>query len=115
MENSIIDTAAFLNLRDSIGSEFMTELVNTYLADAPMQIKAMRAALEAADAEVFRRAAHSLKSTSLNFGAIELGEQARALEYLGRENRLREVGNALEDIEGLFMLVSEELMRLQNG
>lgn len=112
MENQIIDSAAYFGLKESVGAEFMVELVNTYLADAPAQIAVMREALSAADAERFRRAAHSLKSTSLNFGAVELAGHARELELLGRDNRLQDVGDALQTIDRLFSLVSAELKRL---
>jgi HPt (histidine-containing phosphotransfer) domain-containing protein len=43
----------------------------------------LRSARAAADAERFRRAAHSLKSNGMTFGATTLGALARALELQG--------------------------------
>ena len=46
-------------------------------------IAELRAAGERADAEAFRRTAHSLKSNGLTFGALAFAAQARALELGG--------------------------------
>ena len=45
----------------------------------------LRAARAAADADRFRRAAHSLKSNSHTFGALGLGALARDLELTRHE------------------------------
>jgi HPt (histidine-containing phosphotransfer) domain-containing protein len=43
----------------------------------------LRSARAAGDADRFRRAAHSLKSNGMTFGATTLGTLARALELRG--------------------------------
>ena len=68
-----IDRAIFAELQDSAGAEFVTELVGTFLEDAPALIVELRSARAAADADRFRRAAHSLKSNGNTFGAMALG------------------------------------------
>jgi histidine phosphotransfer protein HptB len=83
MPTSLIDPAAFAELQDTAGADFVAELVQTFLEEAPQMLAELDAALAAGSAERFRRAAHSLKSNANTFGALRLGELARALELGG--------------------------------
>jgi len=78
-----IDGATFNELRWTVGAEFVNELVNAFFEEAPQMLADLRRARTAADAELFRRVAHSLKSNSATFGAQELASLARALELNG--------------------------------
>ena len=80
-----IDQGTFKALQEAAGAEFVAELVDTFLEEAPRMMDGLEAALAARNADAFRRAAHSLKSNSLTFGATELGTQARALELDGMD------------------------------
>ena len=75
-----IDRATFEALKETTGAEFVLELVDTFLQEAPAMLEDLRRALAAKDAEKFRRTAHSLKSNSNTFGALTLGAMARELE-----------------------------------
>ena len=81
-----IDPAVFKALQEAAGAEFVAELVDTFLEEAPRMMGALQAALSVRDAEAFRRAAHSLKSNSYTFGAAELGARAKALELGGLDS-----------------------------
>jgi HPt (histidine-containing phosphotransfer) domain-containing protein len=84
MSSTTIDPAIFAELRDTAGADFVSELVATFAdEEAPQMLAALRDALAAGSAERFRRAAHSLKSNAMTFGAVPLGEMARALELGG--------------------------------
>ena len=81
-----IDTAIFAELQDTAGADFVTELVDTFLDEAPTMLAELRAAQSnpsGQSADAFRRAAHSLKSNSQTFGALRLADLARALELGG--------------------------------
>jgi histidine phosphotransfer protein HptB len=80
MPASEIDLPTFEELKASAGAEFVTELVGTFLEEAPQMLAELRSARAAGAAERFRRAAHSLKSNSNTFGALRLGGLARDLE-----------------------------------
>ena len=80
MSASEIDLPTFEELKASAGDEFVTELVGTFLEEAPQMLAELRSARAAGAAERFRRAAHSLKSNSNTFGALRLGALARELE-----------------------------------
>ena len=76
----VIDEATYKALEEAAGAAFVADLASTFLEEAPGMIEQMRSALAARDADTFRRAAHSLKSNSLTFGALALGKSARELE-----------------------------------
>ena len=75
-----IDLDTFRALEDSAGADFVVELVDAFLEDAPKMLDTLRASLAARDTVAFRRTAHSLKSNGMTFGALALSEMARELE-----------------------------------
>ena len=80
MSDPLIDRQTFEELREAAGADFVAELVDTFLEEAPQMLAELRAAQADAAADRFRRAAHSLKTNALTFGAMVLGAAARALE-----------------------------------
>jgi HPt (histidine-containing phosphotransfer) domain-containing protein len=108
----VIHKATFEELKSLSGADFINELIDAFLEDGPTMIQAMRSAQEAKDADTFRRNAHSLKSNANTFGASELGELAKELELMGRENNL-DLGNRLERLEMAFEKVADELRGLR--
>src|SRR5215211_9444422 len=104
----VIDKATFEELKQMSGADFINELIDAFLDDAPNMISQMQTAIMSKDVESFRRNAHSLKSNANTFGATELGALAKELEMMGRENNL-EVGNRLEVLNEMFGKVAEEL------
>lgn len=105
---SIIDKATFNELKQMSGADFINELIDAFLEDAPNMIQNMYAALDTKDVESFRRNAHSLKSNANTFGATELGTLAKELEFMAKENNL-EVGNRLDVLNETLGKVAEEL------
>ena len=104
----VIDKATFNELKQMSGEDFINELIDAFLDDAPNMIQNMQAALDTKDVEAFRRNAHSLKSNANTFGATELGVLAKELEFMGKENNLN-IGNKLEILGEAFGKVAEEL------
>lgn len=81
MTSATIDPAIFAELKDTAGADFVCDLVGTFAdEEAPQMLAELREALAAGSAERFRRAAHSLKSNAMTFGALPLGELSRTLE-----------------------------------
>jgi len=83
MTGPVIDPATFDELRAHAGAEFVAELVETFADEAPGLVGELRSAFAAGAVDRFRRAAHSLKSNSLTFGAMRLAALARGLELGG--------------------------------
>ena len=108
----VIDKAAFEELKQLSGADFINELIDAFLEDAPNMIQNMRTAAAEGDVETFRRNAHSLKSNAYTFGATYLGRLARELEVMGRESNLA-IGNRLEVLDEEFGRVAQELRGLR--
>ena len=83
MSDQPIDAAVYAALKATTGAEFVVELANTFLEEAPGMLADLRNASAAGDTERFRRAAHSIKSNANTFGALRLAALARALELSG--------------------------------
>ena len=115
MSAPAIDRAIFGELQEAAGAEFVTELVDTFLEDAPALLAELRAARTAADPDRFRRAAHSLKSNSQTFGATALGKLARALELNGLNTDAAADVAAIEAIDAAYALAAAELKAIGHG
>jgi HPt (histidine-containing phosphotransfer) domain-containing protein len=111
----IIDRNTFNELKQISGEEFINELIDTFLEDAPKMIVEMKTALEDGNADSFRRAAHSMKSNAATFGANDLYAFAKDLEMLGRENKLSEAGSRFGSLEEAYASVRMELGRLKSA
>jgi HPt (histidine-containing phosphotransfer) domain-containing protein len=115
MSASAIDLPVYNNLKSEMGDDFIVELVETYLADAPNCFAQMRTALQPADPEGFRRAAHSLKSTSASFGAMHLSALAKELELVAKTGTLEGVEPKLEMAASAWLQVEIALKELIHG
>ena len=110
----VIEKTTFAELKQMSGAEFINELVDTFLEDAPKLIEEIKTALKANNADSFRRAAHSMKSNAATFGASQLAELAKELEMLGKENKLHETGNRLRALEEAVESACNELRGLKS-
>jgi len=110
-----IDAAAFANLLEMTGGdiEFVDDLVDTYLEEGVSLIGRMRTAAAAGDGgtDELLRAAHSLKSSSLNVGALALGEQCRSLEADARGGPVTDAGPRVDAIASGFDAARAALLR----
>jgi HPt (histidine-containing phosphotransfer) domain-containing protein len=112
MTDAAIDPAAFAKLVEITGGdlEFVDELVDTYLQDGVSQVAALRAAAESGSPEDLVRPAHTLKSSSLNVGALELGALSRSLEEAARQGPLADAAARVEAIAASFEAARRALL-----
>ncbi|WP_345294276.1 hybrid sensor histidine kinase/response regulator [Luteimonas vadosa] len=83
----VIDETVLEELRDMLGNE-LNHLVEVFLEDTPRIIDALEQAAAGGDFEALRDAAHSLKSSSANLGAMALSAAAKRAELGARERTL---------------------------
>ena len=110
-----IDQTTFDDLRETAGADFVAELVDTFLEEAPAMLADLRSARAAADADRFRRAAHSLKSNSHTFGAMALGALAREVELRGLSADPSVDSAALDALEAAYAQAASALTELCDG
>ena len=115
MTDAVIDAATFADLQEAAGSEFVTELVGTFLEEAPEMLADLRSARAAGDGERFRRAAHSLKSNCNTFGALGLGLMAREIELRSLQADAAQDAAALDALDADYAKVAAALQDLIRG
>ena len=115
MAQPAIDPITFEELQQTAGTEFVRELIDTFLAEAPSMLATLDRALAARNADEFRRAAHSLKSNSNTFGALALGALARELELSGIDPVLADSAKPLEALRREYARVAAALTELRHA
>jgi HPt (histidine-containing phosphotransfer) domain-containing protein len=84
-----IDAEALDLLVEMIGPDepaAVLDLLDTYIADSTRQIEELQHAFAAGDLKTTHRLAHSMKSSSATFGALDLSKHCEALEHAAKDN-----------------------------
>ena len=87
---AVIDVTVLESLADDLGSvDVVVDLVRTFLNELHGRRTLLSAAAEVGDVTAARAAAHTLKSSALLLGAIELGRACQQFETIERVDDLR--------------------------
>jgi signal transduction histidine kinase len=97
------------------GADLVRRVLQAFLETAPQGLAQVESASAAGDGAGLSRAAHALKSSAANAGAEALSSLYRRLEALGREARIDEARELLEQIrreheravDGMRRLIAE--------
>lgn len=114
-EPPVIDLQSIENLRElnpGDNDEFLREIIGIYLEDTPLRLAELDQSLAAADTPTFTRAAHSIKGSSANVGAMAVRAVAETLEHQSAKQGLGEVAGLLASLKGEFERVKAELAKL---
>ncbi len=101
-------------MQEELGEEFPIFL-QAYLDGTRDSISEMRESYENKDLRTLLRAAHSIKSSSLNAGAVRLSTLAKALENEVKENQLGDVMTRIDELEREFERVMHALDQQHGG
>ena len=115
MTENQIDLTVYSELQETTGPDFVIELVDTFLEEAPGMLSDLREARADGDTDRFRQAAHSLKSNANIFGAVALAAQARAFELGGLDDDPSRDETALTKLEATYASAAAALEALRNG
>ncbi len=113
-----INTAALRELLESIGAddlEFFDSLINDFVTDASDLAGSLTTAATAGDLDEARKAAHTLKSSALMFGAEFLSYAARDAEHAAREDDLVGLRKAAAPVDYLLGQVTSDLRARQSA
>src|SRR4051812_8215490 len=114
-DSSVIDPQAIENLRalnPGDNDEFLREITGIFLEDTPERITELDQSLAAGDIAKFTRAAHSIKGSSANLGAMALRAVAEKLEHESRTTGLAGVSSLVADVKVEFARAQAELGKL---
>jgi len=90
--------------------EFVNELIDIYIVETPKQIQAIASALAMKSLPSLMIAAHTLKGSSLNLGAKQLGALCLKFEEIGRAGKSIPNGISIVEIENEFENVKTMLL-----
>ncbi len=94
----ILNPKTLQQLRQEMGGD-IGFVFERFLKGLPKRLTALRTAVAEKDFAALKSAAHQLKGTAMTIGADRLGQQALALETLGRQGEVPEGEKALEPLE----------------
>jgi CheY-like chemotaxis protein/HPt (histidine-containing phosphotransfer) domain-containing protein len=109
------DDNALQSLRDLGGEDFLAEVIDTFLADAPTLLATLHRSLDENDAEELRRAAHTLKSNSSTLGAEPFCDLCRELEQRAKLGELDDASELVDRIERQYPQLEEALGGLRKA
>ena len=90
---------------------FLAEIINAYLNDTHQRLSDLEQCMAAGDMISFIRAAHTIKGTSANLGALSLRAAAEALEHTTRKDNIVPM-ELLEGVRSEFSKTEVELKAL---
>lgn len=111
----VIDPQAIENLRalnPDDGDEFLREIIAIYLEDTPQRMAELEQSLSSGDIPKFTRAAHSIKGSSANVGALAVRAIAEQLEHHSTKQGLDGVASMMETLKAEFSRAQAELAKL---
>ena len=85
--------------------DVVEKILRAFLHSSAALVTTMRDAVSRADATALGRAAHNLKSSSANVGALKLSAYCRDLEALGRAQTLAKTNEVLAELEAEYVRV----------
>jgi signal transduction histidine kinase/DNA-binding response OmpR family regulator/HPt (histidine-containing phosphotransfer) domain-containing protein/PAS domain-containing protein len=99
-ESPLLEPAALANLLSIVGGEFdfLAELIDSFLEDAPKLLAELEQFIAAGDSSGVRRVAHSLKSNGADFGATTFSNLCKELEMKARSDVLDGAGDLAAQI-----------------
>ncbi|EDX84873.1 PAS fold family [Synechococcus sp. PCC 7335] len=91
-----LDTTSMESL--STDREFLEEICNSFLDDAPGRVRELRMAVDTADAPTIATTAHALKSLSGCIGAMSLFQLCQSIEANAKSNYVEPVASSLAQV-----------------
>ncbi|MBO0348802.1 PAS domain S-box protein [Phormidium pseudopriestleyi FRX01] len=117
---AVLDRQILDSLRDMAGSKaaaMLSLIIGNYLEDAPERLQEIREAVAQDNPEGLRQAAHSMRSSSANLGALTLANLLKELENLGRAGTTATAQTFLNQVEKEYedVIKALELERKQDN
>lgn len=97
---------------DAAGPDFLKEILDLFLEDAPLKLDDLDAATRCGNADWLMRGAHDLGGSAGNVGAAELSSLCRKVEIQARSGLLAGIEADLTRIRQEYEVVSAEAAKL---
>ena len=113
IDGSVLRTLRELQIEGQ--PDILARIIGAYLKSSEPLIAELQKALVADNIEELQNAAHSLKSSSANVGAMGLSEFNKELEMCCRNNTLEMAADLVAAIDAEFLCVKDALNREINA
>lgn len=113
MSNNIIDKNVIEGLKEIGDQEFLTEIIELFLAQSAVIVQDIKGFYSKSDATGLARAAHKLKGSCLNLGAQSLGSICQQIETDGNKNDLSQIEQLVKQVDSIYQETCEELKKLK--
>jgi HPt (histidine-containing phosphotransfer) domain-containing protein len=110
--NVELDAKTLAQIRKIGGDELLARLARLYLEHTPVRIEEMRRGLAVSNWKRTALAIHSLRSSSVTLGAVDLAESAADLEKLAEAGKKDELERALPVLESMTQAVLQAVGEL---
>ncbi len=87
----------------------LNKVINIYLAESPELMTSVHNSITNDDGNALQEAAHSLKSSSANLGAMQMSEICKQLEFMGKENDIPSAKQLIQQLDNEFDLAYSAL------
>ncbi|HEX9161588.1 MAG TPA: response regulator [Thermoanaerobaculia bacterium] len=108
-EPIVSGTIEYLQQVGGQDENFLRDLIALYIEDAGTRIAAMRGALDVKNASELASAAHALKSSAGNIGAMTVRSLAESIEQIGRAGSIDGAGEIMARLEAEHARAVERL------
>jgi HPt (histidine-containing phosphotransfer) domain-containing protein len=109
LDRKVLDTLRSLGRGGT--PDLLHKVLHLYLGYTPELLNTMRDAVAHSDALALQQAAHSLKSSSANVGALQLAAFSKEMEALGKAQSMTKAVPLLASMEAEYAVVEEALQR----
>ena len=94
------------------GPDLVKKVLGNYFTISPVLLDTMRKGIADGEPASIHQAAHSLKSSSANLGALQLSDLCKKMESLGRAGSLDGAAGLMAQIDAAYSAVQKELLRI---
>jgi len=114
---SELDRSAIDKLLNLVGGDrsSLSDLITSYLDDTAKLLSDLHRAVDTNDTNLLRRAGHTLKSSSRDFGATSLSDLGKKLEELGKEQMLIGAADLVTQAKAAYGPVKNALEKVRTG
>ena len=109
-ESELIDLETINTLKDML-EDGIFELFDEFIADGPQALEKLESAISQMNSKEIGNAAHYLKGSAGNIGAIALSDACRELESQARNDVINDAAGHLENIKQVYSATIQYMER----
>jgi HPt (histidine-containing phosphotransfer) domain-containing protein len=114
-EPPVVKQAALERLKKWGGESLLRELIGIYRETAPGRLAELRRGVEQGQLDIAERAAHTMKSSAGNLGAVRVAELTADVERRIAAGELDGVADLVRELEEQLGHVLRELKEIEKG